>query len=142
MRTPTPSNPTSRPATRRAFTLLEALFASVVMGISVLAVISAITTSQQIAFDGQKRVLASIAANDYMLELSTLPYNELPLHDKTFHDVGSMTTLDATPYPGAFWPLSRTVSVTNATIEDDVFHTSITGLHAKCPGRRPASLKR
>ncbi len=127
MRPPTPLNPSSR-RTPRGFSLLEALFAAVVLGISVMAVISAITTAQQISFDGQKRVLAAIAADDYMIELATIPYTLLPFHDNTFHAIGQMTTLDATPYPNAFWPLSRSVTVTNATVEDDVFLTTIYGL--------------
>lgn len=126
MRSTRPIHPSSR--TRRGFTLLEALFASVVLGISVLAVISAITTAQQIAFDGQKRVLAAIAANDYLAELTTIPYSELPFHDNTFHPIGEMTTLDGAQYPESFWALSRSVTVTNTTLYDPEFGAAIDGL--------------
>jgi Tfp pilus assembly protein PilV len=120
--------PSTKHQSNRGFTLLEALFASVVLAISVMAVISAITAAQQTSFDGQKRVLAAIAANDYMIELATLPYNQLVFEDNTFHAIGTMTTIDGTDYPNAFWPLSRSVTVTDTIIEDEVFLTQIQGL--------------
>ena len=102
---------------RRGFTLLESMFAATVLGIIVLAVFAAVTSSQRISFEGQKRLLAAMAADDLMIELSTLPYHELRLRDGLSQAPGAMQTLDGAPYTDAFWAVGRRAAVTETTID-------------------------
>src|SRR5215210_8122673 len=48
----------------RGFTLLESLVAVTILGAVVLAATSAVTAAQKISFEGQKRLLGAIGAND------------------------------------------------------------------------------
>lgn len=102
----------------RGFTLLEALVASVILGASVIAVVSAMSTAQKLAFEGQKRVLGAMAANDLLIELATLEYSVLKTHAPISHGVGQMESLDGTDYPASFWALGRTMTVEQTKITD------------------------
>ncbi|MFM9959558.1 MAG: prepilin-type N-terminal cleavage/methylation domain-containing protein [Phycisphaerales bacterium] len=102
----------------RGFTLLEALVASVILGASVMAVISALSTSQQLAHEGQKRVLGAMACNDLLIEAATLPYANLRTHAGLNQSVGLMQTLDGGTYPASFWALGRTMTIAETTITD------------------------
>lgn len=113
-----PSVPRSS-AGRRAFTLLEALVASVILGASVIAVVSAMSTAQKLAFEGQKRVLGAMAANDLLIELSTLDYSVLRAHAPINHTMGQMLTTDGAKYPESFWAVGR-----SATFEETKFRDS------------------
>lgn len=101
-----------------AFTLLEALVASVILGASVLAVISAMSATQNLAFEGQKRVLGAMAIDDLMIELATLPYAQLAAHPPITQGVGQMETLDGSSYPPSYWAIGRTMTVTQTTVTD------------------------
>lgn len=111
------SIPTDSGAARRpGFTLIEALVASTLLGIVVLAVISAVTTSQQLSFEGQKQILAAMAADDLMAELAVIPYNDLKLKDMTEQPIGATETLGGAPYTEVNWPLGRSIHVTEQTL--------------------------
>ncbi len=114
--------PTSRLSRRRGFTLLEALVASVILGASVIAVVSAMSTAQKLAFEGQKRVLGAMAANDLLIELSTLEYSVLRTHTPITQAVGSMQSVDGTKYPESFWAVGR-----GAIFEETKFTDSKSG---------------
>lgn len=103
---------------RSGFTLLEALVASVILGASVLAVISAMSTAQTLALEGQKRVLGAMACNDLMIELSTLPYSELKAQQGATNAVGGVQTLDGFDYPASYWAVGRTLELTPDTVTD------------------------
>lgn len=101
--------------------------ASAVLGLIMLAVATAVASAQQMAFESQKRLLASLAADDLLSEISTLPYDDLSaLHNRT-DEIGSMRTLDGDAYPGSFWALGRRVSVTETTMEDIDLGISVPG---------------
>lgn len=102
----------------RGFTLLEALVASVILGASVIAVVSAMSTAQKLAFEGQKRVLGAMAANDLLIELSTLDYSVLKAHAPINHSAGQMESLDGTDYPASFWALGRSMTVEETKVTD------------------------
>ncbi len=102
--------------------------ASTLLGIIVLAVISAITSAQRLSFEGQKRILAAMTADDLMLELVTLPYSELLSKDGLTQSPGSLVTLDGQAYPDSFWALGRTVSVVEATMEYPDLEVTVRGL--------------
>ncbi len=114
-------------ATRRAFSLIEALVASTLLGMIVLAVISAVTSAQSLSFEGQKQILAAMAADDYMTELMTLDYEDRALLNGSEQPVGEMETLDAAPYPDTVWALGRRVGVTEVTIVEPGLGIEVTG---------------
>ena len=92
--------------------------ASAVLASVVLAVAAGMGASQGVAFDGQKRMLASIAANDLMSELATVPYADLLTWNGTNQPVGAMSTVDGAVYPESFWSLGREVEVVPTTMSD------------------------
>ncbi len=102
--------------------------AATVLGVVVLAVISAVTTAQRLSFEGQKRLLATMAADDFMIELTTVPYNQLKTMDDTVQDPGAMTTFDGAAYPGSFWAIGRRLEIEPETIEDADIGVSISGV--------------
>lgn len=119
----------SRSTARRggAFSLIESLVAVTILGTIMLAVVAALSASQGVAFDGQKRILASIACDDLLSELSTLEYDDLPSHDGTTHEVGEMVTLDGVAYPGSFWAIGRSVAVEPSTMSDEQSGATVVG---------------
>jgi len=113
---------------RRGFTLAESLCAAAILGVIVLAVTTAISTAQRTSFEGQKRILAAIAADDRMVELATLSYEELLAKNGLDEPPGEMTTLDDDPYPESFWAIGRRTSVVEETVVDKDTGVEITGL--------------
>lgn len=113
---------------RRGFTLLENLMAAVVLGIVVLAVGLAASSAQKAAFEGQKMVLASMAADDLMSELQAVNYTALPTYDGLNQPVGAIATLAGDTYPSTYWPIGRRVSITDTQYQEP-------GLGAKVNGR-------
>lgn len=101
--------------------------ASAVLGLIMLAVATAIGTAQQMAFESQKRLLASIAADDMLVEISTLPYDDLAGLNGRNDPVGELETLDGEPYPGPFWPLGRRVEVSPERVTDEASGASVDG---------------
>lgn len=115
---------------RRGFTLLEALVASVILGASVLAVISAMSTAQTLALEGQKRVLGAMACNDLLIELSTMPYAEIKSKQGLSEGVGAMTSLDGFAYPDSYWAVGRTLTLTAHSVTDAKSGAVINGMKA------------
>ena len=101
---------------RRGFTLLESLIAMVILTATVLAVGSAISASSQQSIEGQKQILAAMAADDLLSELSAIPYGELKTYDGLDQGIGLMQTLGLTPYPDTYWLIGRAVSVVETDI--------------------------
>lgn len=101
--------------------------ASAVLASVVLAVAAGMGASQAVAFDGQKRMLASIAANDMMSELATVPYSELLTWNGLSQAVGSMETVDGASYPSTFWSLGRSVEVVVTTMNDGDLGAPVVG---------------
>ena len=111
------TRPRGRP--RRGFTLIENLMAAVVLGVVVLAVGLAVSASQKASFEGQKAILASMAADDLMSELRAVAYDDLPLHAGLFQAVGEIVTLTGAAYPETYWPIGRRVSVADTQIQEE-----------------------
>ncbi|MDX2114079.1 MAG: prepilin-type N-terminal cleavage/methylation domain-containing protein [Planctomycetota bacterium] len=118
MQDPTCHPRRTRPRSGPAFTLIESLVASTLLGVVVLAVLSAVSASQSMAFEGQKQILAAMAADDLMAELVMLPYAELKSHHGLHQPLGQLTTLSQQPYPDTYWALERSVEVVERTITD------------------------
>lgn len=104
------------------------MVASALLGIVVLAVISSVAASQQTSFEGRKQILAAMAADDLMLELVTLPYEDLRLQDGFSQPAGSMATLSGAAYSDAAWALSREVGVVEQTLSDPGLGVAVKGL--------------
>ncbi len=62
---------------RRGFTLMESLMASAILFAGVLAVISAVMTGQNQAFEAQRRLAATLAADELMSEIVTIDYSQI-----------------------------------------------------------------
>lgn len=113
---------------RRAFTLLEAVIASTVLAITVLAIGAAISSAQQAAHEGQKAVLGAMACSDYMGELMTLPYAEIEARSGELLAVGTLTTLDGVAYPDSYRPLGRTMVATEQLVTIAGLGVTVRGL--------------
>lgn len=113
---------------RCAFTLLESLVAVTLLGTIMIAVVAALSASQKVALEGQKRILAAIACDDMMSELATLSYDDLRARDGTVEPVGEMRTLDGAAYPDSFWTIGRTTTVEPMTMADEESGASVAGV--------------
>lgn len=113
---------------RRGFTLIEALVASALLGFITLAVISAVTSAQSLSFEGQKQIVAVMAADDLLTELVTLSYADLKAKDGLDQPIGKMETLTAVPYPPVAWAIGRTVAATEEMVEEPVLKIKVKGL--------------
>ena len=116
-----------RPA-RRGFSLLEALIASVVLGMTVLAVCSAVAAGQKTSIEGQKLILGAMVSGDLLSELSSLPYDQLDKLDGTTQGVGAMRTLDGVAYPQTYWMVGRRLSVQEQIVSYPDIGVSIRGV--------------
>lgn len=112
----------------RAFTLLESMMAASLLSVVVLAVISGVSAAQRLSFEGQKRILAAMAADDLMLELVTLPYSELKLKDGLTQPTGHIVGLDGEAYPATFWSLGRSVLVQEQIMAEPKTGVAIKGV--------------
>ena len=95
----------------RGFTLMEALMASGILLVIVVAVTSAITAGPQHAIEAQQRIAASIAAEELMGRLITLPYADLSAWNGYTEAVGGMTDMRSDPLPVSFDMVGRDVNV-------------------------------
>ncbi len=108
---------TARPAPlRRGFSLLEALIASVILAIAVLAVGAAVSAGRAQAQESEKVILATIAADDFLSELTTESYAGLDAYDGMVQPIGAMMTVDGASYPDTFWLVGRSVTVAEQDI--------------------------
>lgn len=121
-------SPAPRGRPRRAFTLLEALIASGVLAMSVLALSSALGAGQKNSIEAQKMILGAIAASDLMSELSSVPYANLSTYNGRNEAVGAMTTLDSGAYPSTYWMIGRRTAVSAETITEGSLSVVIKGL--------------
>lgn len=125
-----PPNPTVRRRSRRrarAFSLLEALVASVALAVIVLAVGSAVSAGRQQSREAEVTILATIAADDLMSELSTLPYADLSKHNGLSQSPGAMKTLTGAAYPATYAEIGRSVLVENSTVTEQTLGVIIVG---------------
>jgi len=102
---------------RRGLTLIEALIASAILLMSVLALTTALAAGQAAAIEGQKLLLGAMAVDDLLSELWAENFNDLPKYHNATEPVGGIISLDGEPYPDAFWMLGRRVEVTSRDIK-------------------------
>ncbi len=118
----------ARTTPTRAFTLLESLVAASLIGVVVLAVVSGISAAHTVSFDGQKRILASMAADDLMLELGSLDYGVIWSYDGFDQPPGTMQSLDGEGYPFTFNALGRSVIVREVDVVEPEIGAIVRGM--------------
>lgn len=127
VRPTTRSSRNFRGAQRAAVTLLEALLASAILLITVLALTSAIAAGQAASLVSQKLFLGAMVIDDLLSELSGVPYDDLPDFDELVQNPGALETVDGAPYPQAYWPVGRRVEVLDVTIKESASGAIIRG---------------
>jgi hypothetical protein len=101
---------------RRGFTVLESLMAAGILLVAVIAVSAAVTAGQHHAHEAQLRIAGTIAAEELMARLSTIPYENLMQDWNEFHEVpGEMRTQQDVIYPIAFNRIGRHVVIGETT---------------------------
>ena len=120
-----------RCAARHGFTLAEALIASSVLAVIVIAVAASISTAQKVAWESRKRMLATFAADGLLSELMTLDYYTIRKHNGEHEDLGTMQTLDGVTYPKTFWALGREVTVTDTSLIEGGTGLEISGIEVR-----------
>jgi len=112
---------------RRGFTLIENLIAAALLGVMVLAVGLAVSSTQKASEDGQEMILGSMAADDLLSELRAEPYATLPTYNGMNQPVGSIQTLSGDAYPDTYWAIGRSVLVEDVQYQDGGLGTKING---------------
>ncbi|MFG0275074.1 MAG: prepilin-type N-terminal cleavage/methylation domain-containing protein [Phycisphaerales bacterium] len=116
-----------RRRTARAFTLLEALIASAVLSLIVLAVGAAVTAGQQASFDARNAVLAAMAGDDLLADLAAVDYAALSDYDEFSQPLGAIATLGGRAYPVSYGALGRSVLVEEVILEEPETSARIRG---------------
>ena len=97
---------------RRAFTLIEALMATGLLLVVVVAVSTAITAGQQQAYEAHQRIAASLAAEELMGRIATEDYASLPTWNGHTENVGELTDMDGSATTSSLQMVGRDVRVT------------------------------
>jgi hypothetical protein len=90
---------------------MEALMASGILLVIVVAVTTAITAGQQHAFEAQQRIAGALAAEELMCRLLTEPYDSLSGWNGFTEPVGTLTDMGGRPMPESFDAVGREVEV-------------------------------
>jgi hypothetical protein len=90
---------------------MEALMASGILLIIVVAVTSAITAGQQHAYEARQRIAATLAAEELMGRLLTEPYDNLSSWNGHTEHVGTMVDMYGQAMPASFDMVGREVIV-------------------------------
>lgn len=85
--------------------------ASAILFAVVVSVTQAITAGQQHAHEAQQRIAATLAAEELMGRLSSVPYADLPTWNGFTQAVGAMTDVAGQAMPDSFAAVGRRVSV-------------------------------
>lgn len=134
---------------RRAFTLAEALIASMILGILAAAAAHALYASTRQAYEAALSRMAASLVEDLLDEIVRLPYAdpngtsspgpEAGESNRTLFDnvddyhgyaesAGSAVDAAGIAYPSEYAPLARSVSVTATTLEVPGFSTGVVGV--------------
>ena len=99
---------------RTGFTLLESMIAASLLLVIVVAVMSAITSGQQHAYEAHVRVAGVLAAEDLMSRVAADNYNDIPDWNSHQEDAGAMVDADGVAMPDMFIMIGRRVTVTTS----------------------------
>lgn len=95
--------------------MLEALIASVILLMTVVATASAIHAGRQYALEGQDQVNSTLIADALMAEILAQPYADLPGFHGMEDAPGTLTTVSGTAYPATYNRVGRRVEVASAS---------------------------
>lgn len=108
----TPRDAVARPRrARRGFTLVEALMATGLLLVVVVAVSSAITAGQQNAYEAHQRIAASLAAEELMGRIAADAYAQMATWNGHTENVGEMTNMQGAALPSSLQMVGRDVHV-------------------------------
>ena len=99
-------------------TLLEALIASAILLMAVLALTTAIAAGQAASIASQRLFLGAMLVDDLLSELSGVPHADLDNYDELDQPPGAIQTLDAGNYPDLYWGIGRRVEVLAVNIKE------------------------
>jgi Tfp pilus assembly protein PilV len=101
---------------RGAFTLIEALMATGILLVMVVAVTTAISAGQQHSYEAQQRIAASFAADELLGRIAAGSYNSLSPWDGHLETIGHMTDMKGQAMPPVYGMLGRRVAVTTSLL--------------------------
>jgi len=101
----------SIPTAHRGFTLLEALSASVILLLAVMATSMAMTAGHQHRLESQDQVQAALISEAKMAQILAVAYDNMDDYHGQDQSPGNLTTALLDPYPDTFDRLGRRVSV-------------------------------
>ncbi len=107
----------SRALQRRGFTLIEAVMASGILFLIVVAVTSAVTSGQHHAYEARNRIAATLAAEDLMGRLAAVDYEDLRVWDGNVETAGTLTDAAGALLPPSMNQGGRSVSVEDTLLE-------------------------
>lgn len=116
-----------RTGMRRGLTLMEALMASGILLMVVVAVTSAITAGQQQSYEAQQRIAASLAVDDLTGRLAIADYSTLPTFHNYTEAVGGMLDMNGQPMPELFATIGRKVTVKTSLRELNDINVKVRG---------------
>lgn len=144
----------------RGFTLLEALLASAILAIAALAIVQAMAAGHQQTADALVQDRAISLAEALMEEMLSLPYGDpqgeltvgpdagetgrllfdnLDDYNGFTQDADEQSSLAGAPYPIVFQAFSRSVSITNASLDIAAFGGSQPGLEIVVTVTQPST---
>ncbi|MFW5652438.1 MAG: type IV pilus modification PilV family protein [Planctomycetota bacterium] len=113
---------------RRAFTLIEALVASAVLLLTVLATSMALWSGQRQGAFSQDAVQGALAAAALMEEILAVEYAAMSSYDGQIEPVGELVTSTGRAYPATYYRIGRSVTVESMTHEFGELRVRIDGL--------------
>ena len=90
---------------------MEALMASAILLIVVVSVTSAVTSAQSHSFEARQQIAGTIAAEEIMGRLVSVPYADLPDWNGFVEAAGSLKYGSGDPFPASFNEIGRDVAV-------------------------------
>lgn len=113
------------------FTLLEALIASVILLLSVIATSMALTAGRQHSLEAQAEVQAALVADAMMSQILAEDYTTMENYDGKDEPPGSLLTAVGSAYPETYYRIGRTASVRPGSHTFSGLGVTITGLEIK-----------
>lgn len=112
---------------RRGLAMLEVLIAVGLLSISVSSITTAIVAGQQLSTEAREKVVASVAAESLMAQLTQEPWETLITWHGYTEEVGTITDPNEKSIGGDWNVIGRVVSVVDSEVEIDSLKVLIAG---------------
>jgi len=106
---------------------MEALIASGILLVAVVAVTGAISAGQQNAYEAHVRIAGVFAAEELMGRLVAVDYDDLPGWNGFAEAPGEMTDMNDAPFPENFDMVGRDVEISTSLKKLDDLNVNIRG---------------